>query len=180
MAGYIKCGDVYEWHLNAPPAAVSALLKYVCVNMSPGSAEQHAIGHLLWGPKSWGIQFEGTRFCLFPLPSPSLRSMVVEFAPYLGAISETKCGSHVQLTFASTRTQRQKLRWLLGVFSAVFGGGVMAIGCLAGGLRFWSVPASLIIAALFFCAWFWIVPGSVERKPLIFLDELFAQYAAPQ
>jgi hypothetical protein len=177
MAAYKSVGDGYEWHINLPPPAVTAMLESVCVNRSAEGGKRYSMGHLLWGPKSWAIQIEGLKFCISPL----WRSVAFNvFAPHLGTISEAKPGSsRVQLEFSSTRTQRDRLRLVLGASAAVFGGFVAVVLSFSAGLGLWGVPIALAVATWFFCGFYWMVPSTMQHEPLNFLNEVFADRVLP-
>jgi hypothetical protein len=176
MPGFRRIGDGFEWKLSLPPAAVTALLTAVCVDQSGDGNSWQAIGHWLWGPKSWTIRFEGHGFRLSPLGHRDTFRMI--FSPKIGKLIATKSGTCLRLECDATANQRLVIKILLGVSTAVF---ALVIACFVTA----SLPSHLTWLALtirvamplwFLLGFTWLLPRSMERAPLNFFDDLFADF----
>jgi hypothetical protein len=163
-------GDAYEWRLDLPPAAVRAMLAYACVDLSSKNGKSQAIGHMLWGPKAWQVEFEGDRFKLTSLNRRDLRQIL---SPSIGTISATQFGSLVRLEYISTAEQRDVTRKLFAAIFTMLGVGI-ALAMWASGKALWGMLFSAVFAACYFVAFYWYLPYSIRQEPIAFLDTLFA------
>ena len=168
MAGQRQADGSYQWELSIPPESVVALLSAVCVDM--GDPNSHFLGHLLWGPKSWCVRFEGSRFRLWRFTGNM-------YGLPQGTIVATKSGSRVELG-PDDSEQQVTLRHLWGLFP-VFGlvPAVALVFALGPYLSIWFTLAG----ALAFAGWFafgfgWLAPWMARRAYTDFMDELFEDY----
>jgi hypothetical protein len=90
----------------------------VCVDQSGNGNSWQAIGHLLWGPKSWSVRFEGQGFRLSPLGHRDTFRMI--FSPKIGKLMATKSGTCLRLECDATANQRLATKMILGIGTTVF------------------------------------------------------------
>src|SRR5262245_60919595 len=92
MPAHRQIDGVYQWEVSLPPASVAALLAAVCVDLN--SPNPQFLGHLLWGPKSWTIRFDGPNFELRPLGRGNMYTI---FGLKHGTLIPTKSGCRIEL-----------------------------------------------------------------------------------
>ena len=170
MAAYRAANGGYEWELTLHPDTAAALLSAVCVDETPGRPNPHWLGHLLWGPKSWSIEFDGPKFRLYPLGRGNMK----RFGLPHGTIQPTKLGSRLTLHGDGDDWILRVVGVLMPVFALVIGLSVFIPQFAPE--RFWL--GVIVVAA--FVGWaafagLWLLPYSYKHVYLDFIDDLFAE-----
>ncbi len=170
MAVHRQIDDVYQWELSIPPASAAALLSAVCVYL--GSPKPRFWGHLLWGPKSWTIRFDGNNF---ELRSFNRGNLYTTFGLPYGSIITTKAGCRIELRRNGDEQLRQLLKWFPIVFSAVIA--VWLSFAAPPSFPIWiRIVGTLTIVGWFTFAFRWLMPWMARTAYTDFIDDLFADY----
>jgi hypothetical protein len=172
MAAHRQIDGVYQWELTLPPASAAALLSAVCVDL--GSAKPHYLAHLLWGPKSWTIRFDGSTFELRPLGRGGIYTSL---GIPCGMLVPTKAGSRIELRQNGDESQRQLLRWFPIIFPPIIA--VWLVVFAPPDFSIWiRIPLALAIVGWFIFGFRWLMPWMARTTYTDFIDDLFADYVA--
>lgn len=175
MAGYRKTDDGYEWDLTLHPDTAATLLSAVCVDETPGRPNPQWLGHLLWGPKSWSIKFDGPKFRLYPLGRGSFYTL---YGLPHGMIEPSKTGSRLTLRGESDRDLYRVVVMVSPVFALLLGFGAF-IQLFTTARVMFAVLATVAVAGwVTFVVW--LSPCISRATYLDFIDDLFAGHVAPQ